>query len=85
MKRSGRRRDTRGHRSPGEAPLVASVDDDASVRQPTRRLIHSFGYRAEAFGSDEEFLSAPCVAQTARVRAADEATGEIGLQQRSPK
>jgi len=37
--------------------LVAIVDDDASVRQSARRLIRSLGYRAEAFGSSEEFLN----------------------------
>ena len=65
MKRVGRRGDTRGQPSPDEARLVAIVDDDASVRQSTRRLIRSFGYRAEAFGSGEEFLSSPSAAQTA--------------------
>jgi FixJ family two-component response regulator len=63
VKRSGRR-GTRGQPSPDEAPLVAIVDDDASVRQSTRRLIRSFGYRAEAFGSGEEFLSSPYAAET---------------------
>jgi len=47
------------------APLIAVVDDDASVRQSTRRLVRSFGYRAEAFGSGEEFLGSPAVQQTA--------------------
>jgi two-component system response regulator FixJ len=37
-------------------PLVAIVDDDASVRQSTARLVRSFGYRAEVFGSGPEFL-----------------------------
>ena len=64
MKRPGRR-GTRGQPSPDEAPLVAIVDDDASVRQSTRRLIRSFGYRAEAFGSGEEFLSSPSATETA--------------------
>jgi len=41
---------------PEEERLVAIVDDDVSVRQSARRLIRSLGYRAEAFGSAEEFL-----------------------------
>lgn len=45
--------------------LVAIVDDDASVRQSARRLIRSLGYRAEAFGSAEEYLASGQVAQTA--------------------
>jgi FixJ family two-component response regulator len=44
-------------RAPEQAPLVAIVDDDASVRQSTDRLIRSFGYRTEVFGSGQEFLS----------------------------
>jgi FixJ family two-component response regulator len=47
-----------GERAPEQqAPLVAIVDDDASVRQSTDRLIRSFGYRTQAFGSGLEFLS----------------------------
>ena len=65
MKRAGRRGDAHGQPPPDEAPLVAIVDDDASVRQSTRRLIRSFGYRAEAFGSGEEFLSCASAAETA--------------------
>jgi FixJ family two-component response regulator len=57
---------TRGQPAP-EVPLVAIVDDDDSVRRSTRRLIRSFGYRAKAFGSGDEFLSAACVAETACV------------------
>lgn len=41
-----------------EERLVAIVDDDASVRQSTCRLLRSVGYRAEAVGSVEEFLAA---------------------------
>ncbi len=54
-----------GQPSTDEAPLVAIVDDDASVRQSTRRLIRSFGYRAEAFASGEEFLASASAARTA--------------------
>jgi FixJ family two-component response regulator len=54
-----------GDRRTDERPLVAVVDDDASVRQSTCRLIRSFGHRAEAFGSGDEFLSSGVPAQTA--------------------
>jgi FixJ family two-component response regulator len=57
--------DTRDPPSPDKAPVVAIVDDDASVRQSLLRLIRSFGYRAEAFGSGEEFLASPVVARAA--------------------
>jgi len=46
-------------------PLIAIVDDDASVRNSTRRLIQSFGYRAEAFAAGKEFLASPVAARTA--------------------
>jgi FixJ family two-component response regulator len=46
-----------GERRPEQIPLVAIVDDDASVRQSTDRLIRSFGYRTQVFGSGQEFLS----------------------------
>jgi len=46
-----------GGREPKPAPLVAIVDDDASVRQSTDRLIRSFGYRTLIFASGREFLS----------------------------
>ena len=53
-----------GKRSNGEPPLVAIVDDDASVRTSTARLVRSFGYRTEAFASGQDFLSSPAAAQT---------------------
>jgi len=45
-----------GERASEQPPLVAIVDDDASWRQSTDRLIRSFGWRAQVFGSGEEFL-----------------------------
>ncbi len=65
MKGSKRKADTRGQPSAQAAPIVAIVDDDASVRPSMLRLIRSFGYRAEAFGSGEEFLGSPRAAETA--------------------
>ena len=54
-----------GERAPEPAPLVAIVDDDASVRQSTDRLIRSFGYRTQVFGSGQEFLSSTAAEQAA--------------------
>jgi FixJ family two-component response regulator len=48
-----------------ESLLVAIVDDDASMRNSTRRLIRSFGFRAEAFASGREFLDSGCLTETA--------------------
>lgn len=48
-----------------EQRLIAIVDDDASVRQSTRRLVRSFGYHAEAYGSAEEYLAADVAETTA--------------------
>src|SRR5256712_6006212 len=65
MTRSAPGGQRQGQPSTDEAPLVAIVDDDASVRQSTRRLIRSFGSRAEAFASGEEFLASASAARTA--------------------
>ena len=46
-----------GERAAEQAPLVVIVDDDASFRQSTDRLIRSFGYRTQVFGTGEDFLS----------------------------
>ena len=37
--------------------VLSLVDDDASVRKATARLIKSLGFTVEAFPSGEEFLS----------------------------
>ena len=47
------------------ARLVSIVDDDASVRNSMRRLVRSFGFQAEAFGSAEEFLASEDAARSA--------------------
>jgi len=45
--------------------LVCIVDDDASVRRSTGRLIRSLGFQAETFASAAEFLSSGRADQTA--------------------
>ena len=40
-----------------DVPIVAIVDDDASVRRSLLRVVESAGYKAEMFGSAREFLA----------------------------
>jgi FixJ family two-component response regulator len=46
------------------ATLVCIVDDDASMADSTRFLVRSFGFRAEAFLSAQEFLDSGLVEET---------------------
>ena len=39
-----------------EGPIIAIVDDDASVRRSLHRLVRSAGYAVETFASAREFL-----------------------------
>jgi FixJ family two-component response regulator len=43
--------------SDATAPLIAIVDDDASVRMAMGGLVRSAGYRSVMFGSGAEFLA----------------------------
>jgi FixJ family two-component response regulator len=45
-------------------PLVCIVDDDASMARSTQYLVRSFGFRAEAFLSAQEFLESSLVEET---------------------
>jgi FixJ family two-component response regulator len=40
-----------------EMPIIAIVDDDASVRRSLLRAVESAGYKAETFASAREFLA----------------------------
>lgn len=40
-------------------PLVAVVDDDASLRQATQNLLEAAGFSTVAFGSPDGFLKSP--------------------------
>lgn len=40
-----------------DVPIIAIVDDDASVRRSLLRVVESAGYKAEMFGSAREFLA----------------------------
>jgi FixJ family two-component response regulator len=39
-----------------QVPVISIIDDDASVREATQRLLRSLGYVAHAFASADEFL-----------------------------
>ena len=39
-----------------EVPVIAIIDDDASVRRSLHRVVETAGYRAETFASAREFL-----------------------------
>jgi FixJ family two-component response regulator len=45
--------------------VISIVDDDASVREATKGLVRSLGYRAATFGSAEEFLGSERLHDTA--------------------
>jgi FixJ family two-component response regulator len=49
---------------PSAAAFVCIVDDDTSMAESTRLLVHSFGFRAQAFSSAQEFLSSGLIEQT---------------------
>ena len=40
-----------------DVPIIAIVDDDASVRRSVLRVLESAGYKAETFASAREFLA----------------------------
>jgi FixJ family two-component response regulator len=45
-----------GMRPVTNAPVIAIVDDDPSVRRALHRLVRSAGYTVQAFASAQEFL-----------------------------
>jgi FixJ family two-component response regulator len=46
----------RGKNALAKPPLIAIIDDDASVRSTTDSLVRSLGYIARTFASAKEFL-----------------------------
>ena len=52
----GSRSPRQGRAALSKLPLVAIIDDDASVRATTDSLVRSLGYNVDTFASAEEFL-----------------------------
>lgn len=63
-----------------DGPIISVVDDDASVRTATARLLRSLGFSAHAFASAQEFLSSPELRETLCVIADVEMPGMNGLE-----
>ena len=62
------------------APALSIVDDDASVRAATARLLRSMGFSAHAFASAKEFLSSAQLHETACLIADVEMPGMSGIE-----
>jgi FixJ family two-component response regulator len=64
-------------------PVVSIVDDDASVRVATHRLVRSLGYIAHTFSSADEFLKSPHVNDTSCLIADVQMPGMSGVELQS--
>jgi FixJ family two-component response regulator len=63
-----------------KVPIISVVDDDASVRTATARLLRSLGFSAYAFASAQEFLSSPRLRETSCLIADVEMPGMTGVE-----
>ena len=65
---------------PKTKPLILIVDDDEAMREAIKGLIRSLGYRVEAVGSAQEFLSSRFVRRTSCLIADVQMPGMTGLE-----
>ena len=63
-----------------QVPVISIIDDDASVRIATRRLVRSLGYVAQTFASAAEFLQSPYLNGTSCVIADIQMPGMTGVE-----
>jgi FixJ family two-component response regulator len=62
------------------APLIAIIDDDASLCTALVGLVRSLGYRASGFGSAEEFLAANTAGESACIVTDIQMPGLSGIE-----
>ncbi len=62
-----------------QVPVISIVDDDASVRAATNRLVRSLGYVAFTFASADEFLRSPQLRDSSCVIADVQMPGMSGV------
>jgi FixJ family two-component response regulator len=65
------------------APVISVVDDDASARRATARLIHSLGHAVASFSSAEEFLASGRLDETACLVSDVRMPGMTGIELQS--
>ena len=63
-----------------QPPLIACIDDDASVREALEGLLVAFGFAAEIFASAEDFLSSARLDRISCLIADVKLAGMSGLQ-----
>jgi len=63
--------------------MIAIVDDDASVREATKGLVRSLGYKVTTYGSADEFLSSMRLDETSCLITDVQMPGFDGLQLQS--
>ena len=61
-------------------PMISIVDDDAGVREATRSLVRSLGYRAATFASGEDFLASDRLDDTSCLITDLQMPGMTGLE-----
>jgi FixJ family two-component response regulator len=63
-----------------QVPVISIIDDDASVRVATNRLVRSLGYVAHMFASADEFLKSSDVDDSSCVIADVQMPGMSGVE-----
>jgi FixJ family two-component response regulator len=66
-----------------QIPVISIIDDDASVRAATNRLVRSLGYAVLSFASADEFLRSPQARDSSCVIADVQMPGMSGVELQS--